>query len=291
MPPSALDDSVYSASKELRGRGAPDPDVLFLMATGVGLLPTVYRAGWQLPLESISGIPRAWRSKTLLAAENENGSFWFLEDAPSEEQFPSSGAMAAEDAAWIKAFPIWLAACSGASLCVHTSAGSALEDGAAGLRPGTLAIATDHINLSGRSPLFALGESRLGPLFPDQSQLHHRGLRRLAMSHAKRLGLAVSEGVAAASSGPAIETSAERRYFARAGADYSVQTLADPMIAMAHAGISCLAVTALIGDEYAARDIGGMIERADELAPSLDELLEALGPDLGKVALELREDI
>lgn len=291
MATSALDESVYSASKELRGRGAPDPDVLFLMATGVGLLPSAYRSTWRLPLDSVAGVPQAWRGKTLQASEHQNANFWFIEDAPNEQEFPSSGLAAREPEAWVGAFPVWLAACSGATLCVHTSAGSSLGEAPDQKPRGTLALLEDHINLSGGTPLFALGESRLGPLFPDQSRLHHRGLRRIAMGHAQRLGLSVTEGVAACTCGPAIETPAERSFYARAGANFAVQSLADPMIAMAHAGLSCLAVVALIGDGPASGEVGDLVEQAIDLAPDLEELLGALAPDLAQVALELHEEI
>ena len=167
MSLSALDESVYSASKELRGRGAPDPDVLMLMGTGVGMLPSAFRATWRSPLESIAGVPRAWRGKNLITAEHEHATFWFIEDAPSESEFPSSGATARDGAAWVPAFPTWLAACSGATLCVHTSAGCWLTESDEALGFGKLGLVADHINLSGRSPLHGLGESRLGPLFPD----------------------------------------------------------------------------------------------------------------------------
>ncbi|MFT7484790.1 MAG: hypothetical protein ACI9F9_000634, partial [Candidatus Paceibacteria bacterium] len=58
MSLSTLDECVFTASKELHGRGAPDPEVLFLMATGLGLLPTAYQSSWQMPLEKIAGVPR-----------------------------------------------------------------------------------------------------------------------------------------------------------------------------------------------------------------------------------------
>lgn len=291
MSLSALDESVYSASKELRGRGAPEPDVLMLMATGVGMLPGAFRATWRSPLESIAGIPRAWRGKTLISAEHGHATFWFLEDAPSEMEFPSSGATAREGAPWVAAFPTWLAACSGATLCVHTSAGSWLSEDGAPLESGKLGLVADHINLSGNTPLSGLGESRLGPLFPDQSLLHHAGLRRLAAQHAERLGLPLVEGVAACIAGPAIETPAERAYYAKCGATFAVQGLAPPLISMSHAGLACLGIVALIGGGDGPADVGSLVERSEELAPALDELLDALAPELATVAYELREEV
>jgi purine-nucleoside phosphorylase len=291
MSLSTLDESVYSASKELRGRGAPEPDVLMLMGTGVGMLPGPFQATWRSPLESISGVPHAWRGKTLISAEHGKATFWFLEDAPLEGELPGSGATTDKGAAWVSAFPTWLAACSGATLCVHTSAGSWLSDEGAPLDSGKLGLVSDHINLSGNTPLFGLGESRLGPLFPDQSQLHHAGLRRLAAEHGQRLGLPITEGVAACISGPAIETRAERAYYAKCGANFAVQQLAAPLISMSHAGLACLGIVALIGCDEGPTDVGGLVERSEKLAPALDELLGALAPELATVAYELREEV
>jgi hypothetical protein len=286
MSLSTLDECVFTASKELHGRGAPDPEVLFLMATGLGLLPTAYQSSWQMPLEKIAGVPRAWRNKTLFAAERKDATFWFLEDAPGEESFPSSSASDREDEAWVRAFPTWLAACSGATICVHTSAGTTVGETA---RPG-LGLVSDHINLSGRSPLHGLGESRLGPLFPDQSQIHHPGLRKLALKHGRRLGINVQEGVVACTSGPTIETTAERLFYGRAGADFAVQGLSDALISMSHAGLACLSVVGLIDGDNTG-DVGDIVESAEALAPSLEELLGALGHDLATAAFEMREEV
>lgn len=286
MSPSTLDESTYSASKELHGRGAPDPDVLFLMATGLGLLPTAFGVSWQLPLAKVAGVPRAWRNKTLFAAENREATYWFLEDAPGEEEFPSSSASATAEEPWMRGFPVWLAACSGATLCLHTSAGSYLKEGT----PPVLGLVSDHINLSGQTPLHALGNSRLGPLFPDQSRIHHGELRRIGLEHAKRLGIDVQEGVVACTGGPAIETRAEREYCKRIGADFTSQGLSDPLIAMSHAGMTCLSVVALI-DPPDPGDVAGIVESAERVAPALEELVSALKPEIARAALEQRETL
>ncbi len=294
MTHPSLDESVYSASKELRGRGAPDPDVLFLMATGVGLLPSSFELTWKLPLANIAGIPHAWRGQELIAAERKDATYWFLEDSPGESGFPSTGGASLIEAPWVRAFPAWLAACSGASLCVHTSAGSLLgQHGNAGALQ--LGLVSDHINLSGRTPLYGLGDSRVGPIFPDQSRIHHGGLRKSASAMAKKLGIGVIEGVVACTAGPAMETPAEQSFYARIGADFAVQNLAAPLIAMSHAGLACLAVVALLdhseSSDSSPSEVRGILERAESLAPAMEELLVALTPELCKLSFELREEV
>jgi purine-nucleoside phosphorylase len=283
MTPDLLDDSIFAASKELEGRGAPPPDVLFLLGTGVGLLPSTYQASWRLPLENVAGVPPSWRGTNILAAEAAGASFWFIEDAPREESPRPAAATP-----WARAFPIWLAACSGATLCVHTSAGSALPTENGDGAEQKLALLRDHINLSGSTPLLGLGESRLGPLFPDQTTLHEENLRATALAHCSRLGLPALEAVAACTSGPVLETPAERTFYSRAGAHVAVQDLAAPLVAMAHAGLSCLAIVAVL-DAFQEIDIPGMVAAADRLAPTLEELLGALAKDLATTALGLRE--
>lgn len=281
-----LDDAVYAASKELRGRGAPDPDVLFLLATGGRVPPGAGEIAWHLPLDSVAGVPAVWRDKELYASEAADAVFWTIVDAPGEEE--TGNAIDPNAPAWTPGFPVWLAACSGASLAVHAGAGFSLdEEGDA--RVGTLSLTTDHINLSGRTPLLGLGHSRLGSIFPDQTNLHHEGLRRRAQELADERGIPTSEAVVGCALAPSQLTPAERRWFARAGAQLGAFGLADPLIAMAHAGLSCLSIVAVL--EGAKRmDLKTQIREAERLAPALDDLLGALAPDLARTAYALREE-
>lgn len=285
MEQNPLDEAVDDVRRALARRGAPEPDVLMLLGTGAAPLPVGYRALWRVPLEVVNGVPRCWRSKGLVAAESGGATFWVLEDAPGEDaegNLPARG-----EAPWERAFPCWLAAASGASLFVHTSAGSALQAPGGELQvAGSLALVRDHINLSGGTPLAGLCGSRLGPLFPDQTSVHHPGLRRVAARRAAELGLHCTEAVAACTFGPALETEAERSFYARAGASVAVQGLADPLIACAHAGLAGLAVVAVIATAGPS-SIPAQIRAADRLAPALEELLSELASDLASVAREL----
>lgn len=278
----ALDASVRSAVASLELAGIQAPRALFLLATGGGLLPLRLARGAKASLGGLSGVPDAWRRATLHTGELAGTPVWIVEDAPGS---PETGGLASiDDPAWVRGFPCWLAASAGASLLVHTSAGTAL---APEIEPGTFALVADHLNLSGRSPLTGLAASKLGPLFPDLSAFHHRELRAKAGAISAKLGLRAKEAVVACAIGPALETPAERRFFARAGAAVSVQGLEGPLLAAAHAGLRALAIVCVTDRGEEASDLARILARAEAMAPGLDELLAALGPELGRTAEEL----
>jgi purine-nucleoside phosphorylase len=155
---------------------------------------------------------------------------------------------------------------------------------------GTLALVTDHINLSGRSPLTGLGDSKLGPMFPDTSALHHVALRARAASILRSLGVPFAETVAACTLGPSLETAAERAFWSSTGAGVAVQNLADPLLACAHAGLAVLSIVAVTDRGETLQDMRGMIAQVEKLAPALEDLLVRLGPELAPAAAALSID-
>jgi len=285
----ALDAAVLAAVADLGARGIPAPEVLFLMATGVGMVPIHMQGGVRLPLGKVAGVPPVWSQVLLHAGRIGDTSVWVIEDAPGLPEHGSS--IPLDEAPWVRGFPCWLAAFAGAALCVHTSAGQALPaQDAVAIEPGTLALASDHINLSGRTPLLGLGDSKLGPLFPDQSRLHHAALRQTALALAPRLHVPVREAVVACTLGPALDTPAERRFWAFAGAQVAVQNLATPVLACAHSGLALLGIVAVTDDGDGPREMGTIVAAADKLAPAIEELLVELAPELKRAAAELGVD-
>jgi purine-nucleoside phosphorylase len=281
-----LDDAVHAALADARKRGVPEPEALFLLGTGIGMLGSALQSPARLPLGKLAGTPDAWRDVLLFTGRIGTLSVWIVEDAPGP---PDQGlSEPAGEPPWARAFPVWLAAAAGAAVCVHTSAGQSLPDANGRvIRPGSIAIVTDHVNLSGRTPLLALGESKLGPLFPDQSRLHNVELRKAAARRGKKLGVPFGDAVAACTPAPALETPAERAFWSRAGCDVAVQGLATPMHAAAHAGLGVLALVAVTDAGTGMQDVGEMVAQADKLAPAIEELLVALAPDVKKVARSL----
>lgn len=287
--PCALDAAVAAARADLKKRGIPAPDVFFFLGTGVGMLPTALKSPLRLPLGKLAGVPDAWKDVMLHAGQLGSMSVWLIEDAPGAQEHGISETPG--EPAWTRGFPCWLAKQAGARVCVHTSAGQALGEAQSGAPvAGSLALVSDHINLSGRTPLFALGSSTLGPLFPDQTTLHHAGLRHAALRRGKKLGVPIVEAIACCAPAPAIETPAERLFWARAGAQVAAQGLATPLLACAHAGLAVLAVVAVTDSGAGLQRVGDLVAQADKLAPAIEELLTSLAPDLAKVATELADE-
>jgi purine-nucleoside phosphorylase len=109
------------------------------------------------------------------------------------------------------------------------------------LRPGNLVCLSDHLNLIGANPLRGLHDDRLGPRFPDMTEVYSKKLRTLARDEGKRLGINVIPGVYACLPGPSYETPAEIKMLNTLGADVvGMSTVPEALVAR-HAGMDILA--------------------------------------------------
>jgi purine-nucleoside phosphorylase len=274
-----LDDSVFPAVAELARRGAGRPTLLVISASGLGLLPSRLTQAGRAPLEVLATAPALWRESVLHWGELNGLAVWLIEDAldPDGEAKP----------AWAQAWPVWLAAAAGAVALVHSGGACALGD----LRQGTLALARDHLNFTGQSPLRGLGPTRLGPMFPDTTRLHDAHLRRAALGACARLGLEGAEVVVACTPHPALETPAEQRWLRMAGADVSIQGLGAYLLAAAHAGLGTLSIGLVVARAGETTEIARVVASARELAPALDDLLWELAKSARTLAQDSLEDL
>jgi len=99
----------------------------------------------------------------------------------------------------------------GASTFVLTNAAGGIDTA---FSPGDLMVLTDHLNLTGQSPLVGPDHPALGPRFPDQSAVYPRALRQRLHAVDGKL----REGVYAGLLGPSYETPAEIRMLRALGA-------------------------------------------------------------------------
>ena len=110
---------------------------------------------------------------------------------------------------------------------------------------GALMVIDDHINLMGGSPLIGPNDDRLGPRFPDMSEVYSVRLRRIANETAKAKGVALVHGVYVAVPGPSYETPAEVRYLRAIGADAVGMSTVPEAIAARHMGVEVLGISCI----------------------------------------------
>jgi purine-nucleoside phosphorylase len=113
-----------------------------------------------------------------------------------------------------------------------------ITNAAGGLEPsweaGDLMLMTDHLNLTGQTPLLGPNDDALGPRFPDMSTAYDLGLRDAAREVARAAGITLREGVYAGLLGPSYETPSEVRMLAKLGAQAVGMSTVLEVIALRH---------------------------------------------------------
>lgn len=137
-------------------------------------------------------------------------------------------------------FGVRMAILSGCRTVVLTNASGGAS---AHLAAGDLALITDHINLTGRSPLIGENDDRLGPRFPDMSEVYSVRLRVQALEAAAEAGVELKEGVYAWFTGPAYETPAEVQMAKRLGGDLVGMSTVPEAVAARHMGAEVLGIS------------------------------------------------
>lgn len=110
--------------------------------------------------------------------------------------------------------PVLLFHALGARIVVLTNAAGGLDPS---FGPGTLMVMSDHINLTGRSPLMGPNADELGPRFPDLTDAWSPRLRAGLHAAAAAERVEFREGIYVGLTGPTYETPAEVRMLAALG--------------------------------------------------------------------------
>ncbi|MBL8738156.1 MAG: purine-nucleoside phosphorylase [Planctomycetes bacterium] len=97
------------------------------------------------------------------------------------------------------------------SFLLTNAAGGIADD----MTAGDLMLLSDHLNLTGQSPLTGPHEPAFGPRFPDQTRVYSPRLQQLLVA----TGVRLRPGVYAGLLGPSYETPAEIRMLRMLGAD------------------------------------------------------------------------
>jgi purine-nucleoside phosphorylase len=121
-------------------------------------------------------------------------------------------------------------------LLLTNAAGSTTPE----LRPGSLAVITDHINLTGSNPLL---REPSDARFVSMTDAYDEQLREAIKRAALGVGLAIGEGVYMWFSGPSFETPAEVRMARMLGADLVGMSTVPEVILARYYGVKAAAVS------------------------------------------------
>jgi purine-nucleoside phosphorylase len=121
-----------------------------------------------------------------------------------------------------------------------TNAAGAIEPAWAA---GDLMLVTDHLNLTGTSPLVGPNDESLGPRFPDMTTVYDTELRHTMQAVAADAATPLRTGVYAALLGPQYETPAEVRMLRILGAQAVGMSTINEAIALRHMGVRVCALS------------------------------------------------
>ncbi len=236
MTGSSLYDRVQETANWLNERAREKPVVALILGSGLGELADTLPERVALPYEEIPHFPTS-------SVEGHAGNMVFGEFSgryvvimqgrvhyyegwePDEITFPIRvfGAMGIE------------------RVLITNSAGGINPD----FKPGDLMLITDHLNLTGYSPLRGENDDRFGPRFPDMSEAYDPEMRQTIIAAAREMNIPLKSGVYAGMAGPSYETPAEIRMLAKIGGDaVGMSTVPETIVAnhmgLKVGGVSCI---------------------------------------------------
>ncbi len=177
--------------------------------------------------------------------------------------------------------PVLLMGRLGAKIVVLTNAAGGVDPT---FGPGTLMIISDHLNLTGRTPLLGPNADEIGPRFTDLTDVWSPRLRARLRSAFSVEAVDFREGVYAALLGPTFETPAEVRMLRTLGADAVGMSTALEAIAARWAGIEVCGVSLVsnLGAGYSGEPLSHeeVLESGRTAGPRLARVIRRFVADL-----------
>lgn len=152
---------------------------------------------------------------------------------------------------------------------------------------GSIMFITDQINLMGVNPLVGPTDDRLGTRFPDMSEPFNRELIAIGEQVALEASIKVHQGVAAAVTGPNLETAAEYRMFQIIGADVVTMSTIPEVIVANQVGLKVLGISTItdncLPDSLKPANVEEIIAVAQAAEPRLEALVTGVLKKIGAV--------
>ena len=128
----------------------------------------------------------------------------------------------------------------GCNIVILTNAAGAVTTD---FRTGSLMLISDHLNLTGQSPL--VGWYEHSPQFVDMTNAYDCRLRKIVLDCAREIPVELSEGVYAGLLGPSYETPAEIRMLAQLGAHAVGMSTVHETIALRDLGVRVIGISCI----------------------------------------------
>ncbi len=215
--------------------GAP-PEIALMLGSGLGQLADAVTGAVTIPYAEIADFP-------VSTAPGHAGQF-VVGDLCGRRVIVMKGRLHLYEG-WAPrdvALPVYLMRRLGAKSLVVTNAAGALNPE---YDAGEVMLIEDHLNFTGVSPLVGENHDEIGLRFPDMSRAYDPDLRQLAFEAAGRAGVTLRHGIYAGVLGPALETSAERRFLRASGGDAVGMSTVTDVVAAVHCGLSVVGLSAI----------------------------------------------
>ncbi len=229
-----MENKIKEAAAFIQQQGIESVETAIILGTGLGQMVKHIDVEVKIPYKEIPHFPEStveFHSGKLLYGTLEgkkvlvmNGRFHFYEGYSMQEV----------------TFPIRVMKLLGVeNLLVSNAAGGINLD----LKPASLMIIDDHINMLPGNPLVGRNLNEFGPRFPDMSQPYDAELIKKMENIAREENIEIAKGVYVAWIGPSLETRAEYRLIRVMGADVVGMSTVPEVIVAVHQGMKVAAVS------------------------------------------------
>lgn len=179
-------------------------------------------------------------------------------------------------------FPVFVMHALGIKVLLVTNACGGLNPD---FHPGDLMVITDHLNLTGSSPLVGQPVDELGSRFTDMSTAYHADLRNLTKKVASKLGISLQEGVYVGQTGPTYSTPAEYKVFRALGGDAIGMSTVPEMLIANYLGTSALGISCITdratGEASQSLTHEEVIAVANRVKPQFMKLIKGVIEEIG----------
>lgn len=208
IPPSEQPTRIAALAAAVRARTTLEPEVGIVLGSGLGGLADDLEDATAIPFADLPGWPAATAPGhvgRLLVGRLAGRPVVMLQGRFHLYEGNDPGLVVQ---------PVLLFHALGARVVILTNAAGGLDPS---FGPGTLMLMSDHINLTGRTPLLGHNADELGPRFPDMTDAWSPRLRTRLRAAAVAEGVELAEGIYVGLLGPSYETPAEVRMLAGLG--------------------------------------------------------------------------